>query len=65
MPPVRAYPTGKLANARAARLDKSCGVDAQSKSIFEDECEVNIQQTKFSLLDHLRKTIRTSSQTPT
>ena len=63
MPPVRADLIAKLVNAQAARLDKYCGVDAQSKSVFEDEDEreASILQTELSLLDQRGKVIHTSS----
>ena len=64
MPPVRAYLTAKLATARAVRLDMYCDVDAQSKSVFEDEHEANIQQTKIAFLDQTGKTIHTFSRLP-
>ena len=43
------------------RLDKCCGVDAQSKSILEDDIEVNNLQSKLALLDQTGKTSHTSS----
>ncbi len=48
MPPIRVYLPAKLVNAQTTRLDKSCGVDAQSKSVFEDEREANFLQIKRS-----------------
>ena len=41
-----------------------CGVDAQSKSVFEDEHEANVPQTKVALLDQTGKTIHTFSRLP-
>ena len=63
MPPVRGYLTVNLVNAQAARQDKYSGVDAQSKSVFEDEDEheVSIPQTELSLLDQRGKIFHTSS----
>lgn len=60
MPPVRAPLAAKLVNAQAARLEKYCGVDAQSKSVFDDEGE-GVLQTKLSLLDQTGKIIHTAS----
>ena len=55
-------PPTKLVEAQTTRLDKACGVDAQSKSVFEDELEAHILQTESSLLDQTGKTIHTSSR---
>lgn len=64
MPPVRAGLVPKLTNAQAVRLDDYCGVDAQSKAIFEDEHEASIPQSKISLLDQTGTTIPTSIRLP-
>ena len=56
--------TAKLANPQAVRLDKYCGVDAQSKPIFEDEQEANVPQTNIGLLDQTRNIIHTLSRLP-
>ena len=60
MPPVRASLTAKLVNAQAARLEKICGVDPQSKSVFDDQDEA-VLQAKLSLLDQTGKIIHASS----
>ena len=64
MPPVRADPAPKLANAQAVCLDNYCGVDAQYKSVFENEHKADIPQKRVSLLDPTGKTIHTFSRLP-
>ena len=64
MPTVRAYMNAKLANTRAVHLDEYCGVDAQTKPVFEDEQEANLPQTKIGVLDQIGNTIHTPSRFP-
>ena len=64
MPPVEAYMTTELANTQAVHLDKYCGVDAQTKSVSEDEQEANILQTTVVLPDQTGNTIHTLSRLP-
>ena len=55
MPPLRAYQIAKLGDVHNTRPDKCCGVDAQSKSILEDDIKVNNLQSKLAILDQTGK----------
>lgn len=54
--------TAKVAKTQPVHLDGYCGVDAQSKSVFEEEHEADVPQTRVVLLDKTGNTIHTLSR---